>query len=60
MKVGDLVRHRDAHFRRHPPRCAGVVIAEPDQKYIRRVSVMWPWGEETLSEKWLEVIDESR
>ena len=58
MKVGDLVRHHDAYD--GSPRFVGVVIAEPDQKYIRRVSVMWPWGEETLSEKWLEVIDESR
>ena len=37
----------------------GIVIEEsdPEKKYIRQVSVLWPWCEETLSEKWLEVVE---
>ena len=58
MKVGDLVKLKSEHTLPEWKKTVGIVTiaSDPKQEYIRRVSVLWPWYEETLSEKWLEVV----
>ena len=54
MKVGDLVKMRGA-----PDICTvGIIIREPapSANYIRCVKVLWPDGEQEVSEKWLKVL----
>jgi hypothetical protein len=53
------VRLKSDHILPEWKKTVGIVIKEPnpEEKYIRQVSVLWPWCEETLSEKWLEIVE---
>ena len=61
MKVGDLVKIKSDHTKRGWRKAVGVVISDDDidNLYLRRFTIMWPNAEETLSEKWLEVVNEA-
>ena len=62
MKVGDLVTIKSDHTKRGWRKTVGIVIDDENENnlYLRRYTILWPGVEESLSEKWLEVIDESR
>ena len=62
MKVGDLVKIKSDHIKRGWRKTVGIVIDDENENnlYLRRYTILWPGVEESLSEKWLEVIHESR
>lgn len=61
MKVGNLVRLKPDIVKPEWSCAVGMIIKGPDPSkiYTRHVTVLWPKKVETLSVKWLEVINES-
>lgn len=62
MTVGDLVRLKTDNVLPEWRDTIGMIIknSDPGEIYIQHVTVLWPGQVETLSVKWLEVVDESR